>query len=109
MWIYFYSFSEASVFHEGGGGREVRKREGGKGRKRIKEGGREEGERGRGRMKEERERERGREGTGKGRKGRKRATKTKPALNMFCTVSHRWRCFLTLNKFICNKTFLVPG
>ena len=41
MWIYFYSFSEASVFHEGGGGKEVRKREGGKGRKREKERGRE--------------------------------------------------------------------
>ena len=63
----FLLVSEAS-----GGGREVRKREGGKGRKKVKvgrreagregwrertEGGRKEGERGRGRMKEERERE----------------------------------------------------
>lgn len=74
-----------------------------------KDRGREEGRREGKRKNERRERKRGREGTGKGRKGRKRATKTKPALNMFCTVSHRWRCFITLNKFICNKTFLVPG
>ena len=84
------------------------RREGGrKGWRERTEGGREEGERGKGRMKEEREREK--EWKKEQRAGEKWQKQIKPALNMFCTASHRWRYFLTLNKFICNKTFLVPG
>lgn len=76
-----------------------------------KDRGREEERRGKkGRMKKrEREREGEKEREKEERAGEGRQKQTKPALNMFCTVSHRWRYFLTLNKFICNKTFLVPG
>jgi len=66
-----------------------------------KDRGREEGRREGKRKNERRERKRERERrNGKRKKGQEMSDKNKPALNMFCTVSHRWRCFLTLNKYL---------
>lgn len=66
----------------------------------------EERQRNRKRGKGEKERQRRQ---GERQKGREKNDRKKTVLNIFCTMSHRWRYFLTLNKDIFNKIFLAPG